>query len=366
MQTRWLVLEDGTIFKGKAFGADTDQWGEVVFNTGMTGYQEILTDPSYCGQILTMTYPLIGNYGINHDDFESIEPAIHGLIVKEAAVYPSNWRSTETIDEYLKKKNIPGVYGVDTRKLTRLIRNSGTLRGAVTRNEVEIPSIIEELNRKERPKDLVKRVSIQKPYVIPDRGHRVVLVDFGAKHGILRELTKRGCHITVVPYNTTAEEILQLKPDGVLLSNGPGDPTDVIGATQTIQHLFGKLPIFGICLGHQLFALACGATTSKLTFGHRGSNHPVIELSTGRIDITAQNHGYTVDLDSLNNTQLELTHQSINDGTVEGLSHKLYPAFSVQYHPEASPGPEDSNPLFEKFITLISNAREKKGDIIHA
>ncbi|HEY2420492.1 MAG TPA: carbamoyl phosphate synthase small subunit [Neobacillus sp.] len=350
---RQLILEDGTIFIGEGFGSDTETVGEVVFNTGMTGYQEILSDPSYCGQIVTLTYPLIGNYGINRDDFEAINPAIKGFIVKEACESPSNWRSEFTLDEYFRMKKIPGIAGIDTRKLTRIIRQYGTLKGAICRLEIETKEVLRSLREKTLPNDQVRQVSTKNPYPSPGRGKRVILVDFGMKHGILRELNKRDCDVIVMPYHSTAEEILQLRPDGIMLSNGPGDPKDVPEAIAMIKGVLGVVPLFGICLGHQLFALACGADTMKMKFGHRGSNHPVKELSTGKITITSQNHGYTVEANSIQNTRLAITHIALNDGTVEGLKHLDYPAFTVQYHPEASPGPEDANCLFEQFLTMM-------------
>ncbi|WP_096199286.1 carbamoyl phosphate synthase small subunit [Bacillus sp. FJAT-45350] len=356
---RQLILEDGTVFVGKGFGSEEVKEGEVVFNTGMTGYQEILSDPSYCGQIVTLTYPLIGNYGVNRDDFESIVPAVHGLIVKEAAVHPSNWRCEESIDELLKAKGIPGLEGIDTRKLTRLIRKHGALRGKLCNMDVNVESVVASL-QDVLYTDQVATVSTKDPYHAPGRGHRIVLVDYGAKHGILQNLIHRDCDVVVVPYNATAEEVLRLRPDGIMLSNGPGNPVHVPEGIEMIQSLLGKVPIFGICLGHQLLSLACGATTSKLKFGHRGSNHPVKEIKTGKIDITSQNHGYTVDPESLKDTRLEMTHISVNDGTVEGVSHLDYPAFSVQYHPEASPGPEDSNHLFNEFIEMIEAHKSTK------
>ncbi|BDG35077.1 carbamoyl phosphate synthase small subunit [Saccharococcus caldoxylosilyticus] len=362
---RQLVLEDGSFFIGEVFGSTEKTIGEVVFNTGMTGYQEILTDPSYCGQIVTMTYPLIGNYGINRDDFESIEPHIHGLIVKEVCNVPSNWRNEMTLDEYLKEKKIPGLAGIDTRKLTRIIRQYGTLKGMICDLDVSVQEVVEYLKTTALPRDQVKRVSTKSPYPSPGRGYRVVLVDFGMKHGILRELNKRNCDVIVLPYNATAEQVLCLHPDGVMLSNGPGDPKDVPEAIEMIRGILGKVPIFGICLGHQLFALACGADTEKMKFGHRGSNHPVKHLATGKVAITSQNHGYTVKKESLPHTRLEVTHIALNDGTIEGLRHLDYPAFTVQYHPEASPGPEDSNSLFDEFIVMIREFK-KKGEIVHA
>ncbi|MEH7106832.1 carbamoyl phosphate synthase small subunit [Bacillus sp. JJ1764] len=354
-----LILENGTIFVGEGFGSYNDTMGEVVFNTGMTGYQEILSDPSYCGQIVMLTYPLIGNYGINRDDFESINPAVKGFIVKEVSDFPSNWRSEFTLDEYFKMKKIPGIAGIDTRKLARIIRNYGTLKGAICSIETDANEVLSKLRQTKLPIDQVRQVSTKNPYPSPGRGKRIVLVDFGMKHGILRELNIRGCDVVVVPYHTTADEILKLRPDGVMLSNGPGDPKDVPEGIQMIKDIIGKVPLFGICLGHQLFALACGADTVKMKFGHRGSNHPVKDLNTGKIAITSQNHGYTVDDKSIKNTRLGVTHIALNDGTIEGLKHLDYPAFTVQYHPEASPGPEDANGLFEQFLNMIEAEKQE-------
>ncbi|MGG3560098.1 carbamoyl phosphate synthase small subunit [Neobacillus rhizosphaerae] len=354
-----LILEDGTIFIGKGFGSDTETMGEVVFNTGMTGYQEILSDPSYCGQIVTLTYPLIGNYGINRDDFESINPAVKGFIVKESADFPSNWRSEFTLAEYFEMKKIPGIAGIDTRKLTRIIRQYGTLKGVICSIEKNPEEVLKQLRNTVLPINQVKQVSTKNAYPSPARGKRVVLVDFGMKHGILRELNQRDCDVVVVPYHTTADEILQLRPDGIMLSNGPGDPKDVPEAIDMLKGVLGKVPVFGICLGHQLFALACGANTEKMKFGHRGSNHPVKDLSTGKIAITSQNHGYTVEEASIKDTRLEITHIAVNDGTVEGLKHLDYPAFTVQYHPEASPGPEDANGLFNQFLAMMEESKQE-------
>ncbi|WP_066175072.1 carbamoyl phosphate synthase small subunit [Bacillus marinisedimentorum] len=358
---RQLILEDGSVFIGEGFGSLEEKEGEVVFNTGMTGYQEILTDPSYCGQIVTLTYPLIGNYGVNRDDFETIKPAVHGLIVKEAAEYPSNWRSKEPIGQFLKERGIPAISGIDTRKLTRIIREHGTLKGKICSMDSDPAAVAAELRAKDMPRNQVEKVSAKDPYPSPGTGYRVVLVDFGMKHGILRELNQRGFDVVVVPYNTTAEEILRLHPDGIMLSNGPGDPKDVPEAAEMIQALLGKVPIFGICLGHQLFALACGANTKKMKFGHRGANHPVVDLQTGKVALTSQNHGYTVTGDSVDQTELIVTHKALNDETIEGLRHIRYPAFTVQYHPEASPGPHDANQLFEDFLSMIET-EQKKGE----
>lgn len=362
---RKLILEDGTVFIGESFGSSQDSTGEVVFNTGMTGYQEIVTDPSYCGQIVTLTYPLIGNYGINRDDFESIRPYIHGFVVKEYCELPSNFRSTMSLHEYLKERNIPGISGIDTRKLTRILREHGTVKGKFCSIDAKDEEVIQELKNTSLFTNHVERVSTPKPYRTPGSGHRVVLVDYGMKHGILRELNRRGCDVIVVPHNATAKEILHLQPDGIMLSNGPGDPKDVPESLEMIREVLGKVPLFGICLGHQLFALACGADTSRLKFGHRGSNHPVKDLRTGKVAITSQNHGYAVETDSIEGTDLEITHVALNDGTVEGLKHKELPAFTVQYHPEASPGPEDANPLFDEFIEMIESMK-KEGTVQHA
>ncbi|ARI77548.1 carbamoyl phosphate synthase small subunit [Halobacillus mangrovi] len=355
-----LVLEDGTVFKGEGFGSDRETIGEVVFNTGMTGYQEVISDPSYCGQLVTFTYPLVGNYGINRDDFETVNPAILGVIVKEHCEFPSNFRNEETLDSFLKAKKIPGISGIDTRKLTKIIREYGTMKAMITSVDRSVEEVLRILEDTPLATDQVKQVSTVKPYVVPGRGYRIVLVDYGMKHGILREFTKRNCHVTVVPYNTSAEEIERLKPDGVMLSNGPGDPKSVPEAIQTIRDLIGVIPVFGICLGHQLIALAAGADTSKMKFGHRGANQPVKDLRTGRTFITSQNHGYAVDPESLESTKLRLTQFSLNDETVEGLEHLRHPVFSVQYHPESSPGPEDTSHLFDEFLKRIKDTQGTK------
>ncbi|MBB6446200.1 carbamoyl phosphate synthase small subunit [Bacillus benzoevorans] len=358
---RQLILEDGSVFVGYGFGSDKEMMGEVVFNTGMTGYQEILSDPSYCSQIVTLTYPLIGNYGINRDDFESIEPTVNGLIVKEYCEFPSNFRCQYPLDTFLKDKDIPGLADIDTRKLTRKIREHGVLKGRLCGMEVVVEEVVADLKKADWPRDQVRQVSTKRSYPAPGRGHRVVLVDFGMKHGILRELTQRDCDVIVVPYDTSAEKILRLSPDGIMLSNGPGDPKEITEGIEMIKGVLGKIPLFGICLGHQLVALACGADTDKLKFGHRGSNHPVKNLETNRVEMTSQNHGYTVTMDSVKGTDLTVTHVALNDGTVEGLKHNKYPAFTVQYHPEASPGPEDPNYLFDQFMELMDEGKRMAG-----
>lgn len=353
-----LVLASGEVFFGEGFGFNQEIEGEVVFNTGMTGYQELISDPSYCGQIVCMTYPLIGNYGINRDDYESMEPAIKGLIVREVADFPSNFRSQMPVDEFFQKRKLSGISGIDTRKLTRIIRNHGVIKGKIVDAERNDAAVIEELKNYLLPTNQVEQVSTKTAYASPGRGFKVVLVDYGSKLGIIRELSRRDCDITVVSQNTTADQILLMNPDGIMLSNGPGDPQDVEGAKDMIQGLLGKVPIFGICLGHQLIGLACGAKTFKLKFGHRGGNHPVLDLRTNKVAITSQNHGYAVDQESLQKTDLEETHIALNDKTNEGFRHKKYPCFSVQYHPEASPGPEDANYLFDEFMELMRTCKK--------
>lgn len=362
MQAR-LLLEDGTLFSGKSFGADAEMTGEVVFNTGITGYQEVLSDPSYCGQIVTMTYPLIGNYGITRDDFESIRPFVHGFVVRRHEPVPSNWRAEYSVDQLLKEYGIPGISEIDTRMLTRIIRHHGTMKGILTTSNKSVEELKEMLGDTSiaELRNQVARTSTPQMFASPGAKERIVLVDFGAKSGILRELTSRGCDVIVVPHNVTADEIRRLHPDGIQLSNGPGDPKDVPYAVEMVKELLGEYPIFGICLGHQLFALAAGANTEKLKFGHRGGNHPVKELASGRCFITSQNHGYTVNEDSIQGTDLEVTHINNNDKTVEGLKHKKFPAFSVQYHPEAAPGPHDSSYLFDDFLNMIRE--HKKNEI---
>lgn len=352
MVKRLLVLENGVIFEGQAFGADTFVTGEIVFNTGMTGYQESITDQSYNGQILTFTYPLVGNYGINRDDYESISPTCKGVVVYEHARRANNWRNQMSLDEFLKAKNIPGISGIDTRALTKIIRQYGTMRATIANAEDSIEHLQDQLQATVLPTDNIKQVSTQKAYPAPGTGRSVVLVDFGLKHSILRELAKRDCNVTVVPHTTTAEEILHLNPDGVMLSNGPGNPEDVPEALEMIRGVQGKIPVFGICMGHQLFAMANGAKTHKMKFGHRGFNHAVREIATGRVDFTSQNHGYAVSREDLPES-LIITHEEINDCSVEGVRHRSYPAFSVQFHPDAAPGPHDADYLFDEFMELM-------------
>jgi carbamoyl-phosphate synthase small subunit len=365
-----LLLEDGTVFRGTSFGAKGLKCGEVVFNTSMAGYQEILTDPSYNEQIVTMTYPLIGNYGTNKADWESLKIFARGFIVKENCDYPSNWRNTDSLGDYLRANNVVGLEGIDTRALVRHIREQGAMRGLISSTEFKLAELKKKLDRYPGlvGRDIVKNVTTKKPYDwdtgvtdvltdeqrMPTKKFKVVAFDFGVKYNILRLLRSHGCDVHVVPASTSAKEVMARKPDGVFLSNGPGDPAPVDYAVQTIRKLLGKIPIFGICLGHQILALALGAKTYKLKFGHRGANHPVKNLHTGKIEITSQNHGFCVDMDSLAKQDVELTHLNLNDNTNEGFSCRNLNAFSVQYHPEASPGPHDSNYLFQDFIDLMS------------
>ncbi|MGZ4113092.1 MAG: glutamine-hydrolyzing carbamoyl-phosphate synthase small subunit [Tumebacillaceae bacterium] len=356
-----LILEDGTVFEGVGFGAEGESFGEVVFNTGMTGYQEVLTDPSYYGQIVTMTYPLIGNYGVNVDDIESNHPHVRGFVVREWSEHPSNWRSMGNLDDYLKRNKILGIQGIDTRMLTKKIRVRGTMAGVITTLDTPVETYVEQLNTPNLlPRDQVAQVSTKSTYRCPGEGRRIVAMDFGMKAGILRSLLARGCDVTVVPAHTSVEEIMSWKPHGIFLSNGPGDPADLHDIIDNVRELLGKAPVFGICLGHQLISLACGAKTDRLKFGHRGANHPVKDLLNGRCYITSQNHGYVVVDESLQGTDLELTHINQNDGSVEGLRHKKYPAFCVQYHPEARPGPDDSDYLFDRFMDMIDAHWEGK------
>lgn len=351
-----LALEDGTVFDGKAFGAFGQQWGEVVFNTGMTGYQEVLTDPSYCGQIVVMTYPLIGNYGIMNEDYESQRSYVRGFVVREECRQPSNWRLSDTIDGFLKKEGVIGLSGVDTRSLTRRLRSYGAMRGVISTDTADAAALVK--RAKNCPhltgQELAPIVATKDVYTLPGNGCRVVLVDFGVKLNIIRCLRERGCEVVVVPPTTSAGDILAMNPDGIVLSNGPGDPVDVPYAIEALGHLIGKKPLLGICLGHQVLALALGAKTYKMKFGHRGANHPVKDLVTGRVYISSHNHGFSVDEESMKGLDIFVSHRNLNDGTVEGLRHKFLPVFSVQYHPEASPGPRDSEYIFDEFLEIMA------------
>jgi len=355
----FLALEDGTIFEGNAFGTSGDIYGEVVFNTGMTGYQEVLTDPSYCGQIVTMTYPLIGNYGINIDDMESIKPQVKGFVIRELCKTPSNWRSIENLNEYLVRNNIIGIEGIDTRALTRIIRDNGTMKGVITTDETFDFSKHEKAIKSYeiiRPVDIVttKELIIQKASSKGiGNGLKVAMIDLGLKRNIVRSLNKRGMDVYIFPASTPAAHILAINPDGIMLSNGPGDPKDCVEAINTIKELSGVKPIFGICLGHQLTALAFGADTKRLKYGHRGCNHPVKDLIKDKTYITSQNHGYTIVDESVNSETMEVSHINMNDGTIEGIRYKNVPIFTVQFHPEAAPGPADTGYLFDEFVELM-------------
>jgi len=352
---RKIVLENGREFFGHAFGAPGERVCEIVFNTSMVGYQEIVSDPSYTGQAVVMTYPLIGNYGITDEDFESRQPSMGGLIVREYNDAPSNFRYTKTLGEILEENGIPGISGVDTRCITRIIRSEGSQKVLIADLETAKEEALETLKATPLRCDAVSQVSCKKRWYsrTPNPRYHVVAVDCGIKLNIIRKLNEYGCNVTVVPYNMTAKEIMSLRPDGLFLSNGPGDPEDVAPVISLVRELKGKMPIFGICLGHQMICLALGAKTYKMKFGHRGGNHPVLEIETGKVEITSQNHSYAVDPDSLAGTSLKLTHQNLLDNTVEGVSCEEDRLFSVQYHPESAPGPQDSTALFDRFIALM-------------
>ena len=374
-----LALEDGRIFRGLGYGHPGECQGEVVFNTSLTGYQEIATDPSYAGQIVVLTNPQIGNYGTNLADNESAKPYIEGLIVREFSPISSNWRSEQVTDEYMERYQVPVLAEIDTRALVRHLRTHGVMRGVISTTESNVEVLVEKAKaiRKMDGTDLARVVSTKSIYQFDSSDSRnqsgerlltegflshkdarkqllhVVAYDFGIKHNILRMLTREGCRVTVVPAETTAEDVLELKPDGVFLSNGPGDPEPVDYAVTAIRKMLGRVPVFGICLGHQLTGLALGGKTYKLKFGHHGGNHPVRNNATGKVEITAHNHNFAVDPDSINANEVELTHVDLNDQTLEGLRHKTLPLFSVQYHPEAAPGPHDSHYLFRDFRTMM-------------
>lgn len=353
-----LILEDGSAFSGELLD-EAKAFGEVVFNTGMTGYQEVLTDPSYCSQIVTLTYPLIGNYGVAKSFMESRKSFVNGFIIAELCDAGSNWQSEGALGDFLREQGVPCLHGVDTRAVTRHIRSVGAMKGVIVPENTTQEEIDRMLSR-EIQKDVVATVTTKETYVMAADSAdapRVVVMDFGIKQNILRSLHEFGFHLTIVPAQTSAEEILAMNPDGVFLSNGPGDPKDVPDIIAEVKKLIGKKPIFGICLGHQLFALAMGADTYKLKFGHRGSNQPVKNLAMNRVHISSQNHGFAVDESSLQGLPLEVTHRAVNDGTVEGLRHTELPVFTVQYHPEASPGPTDNRYLFEQFHALLKEEK---------
>jgi carbamoyl-phosphate synthase small subunit len=379
MKKALLALADGTVFEGTSFGAEGEAAGEVVFNTSMTGYQEILTDPSYKGQIVTMTYPQIGNYGVNPEDVESGRPYVEGFIVKEYIDAPSNWRARKSLHDYLKEHGIVGIQGIDTRALTRHLRDFGAQPGIISTADLNLESVVTKAEKlpKMSGLDLAKDVTCKEPYTW-DEGdwdietgyakkssprYKVVAYDYGLKRNILRLLTQAGCDVTVVPATMPAEEVLKMNPDGVFLSNGPGDPEPVTYAIENIRKLLGKKPVFGICLGQQLLGLALGGKTYKLKFGHHGGNQPIMDLTTRKVEIAAENHGFAVDLETVKD-QVVPTHMNLNDMTCEGFQHKTLPAFSVQYHPEASPGPHDSRYLFARFIEMMEK-HKKSCQIFH-
>ena len=374
----WLALEDGTVYEGESFGATGEKVGEVVFNTSMIGYQEVLTDPSYKGQIVTMTYPLIGNYGVNPDDLESLHPHVEGFVVREYQRNPSNWRATGSLDRFLTDHGVVGISGIDTRALTRRLRGDGVMRGVISSGSATPDTLVAKANAVPSlvGMDLVREVTTDRPFrwegdrrIYMDLDgdnpekiwedfdepgiYRVVVMDYGVKHNILRNLARRGCQVLVLPADYTAEQVLRLNPDGIMLSNGPGDPGAVQYAIDELKILIEHKPIFGICIGHQLLGMALGGERFKLKFGHRGANQPVRQCESGRVEITAQNHGFAIDASTLDESEVELTHINLNDRTLEGRRHRRYPVFSVQYHPEASPGPHDADYLFDRFIASM-------------
>ncbi len=359
-----IVFEEGAVFEGRAFGRVKEEvFGEVVFNTSMSGYQEIITDPSYKGQIVTMTYPLIGNYGVNSEDVESAKPWLEGFIVKELCGFPSNFRSERSLDEYFKSTGVMGITGIDTRAVTRHVRKLGAMKGAISTKCGDIETLIR--RAKDSPglvgMDLVKEVTCERPLTWgEEKGFNIAVLDCGVKFSILNNLQKRHCRITRFPAATSAEAILKTDPDGILLSNGPGDPEGAPYVFETVRRLIGKKPVFGICLGHQMLALAMGGRTYKLKFGHHGGNHPVKDLRTGKVVITAQNHGFCVDYDSVKEKGVEVTHVNLNDQTVEGMESEKLNFFSVQFHPEAGPGPNDATYLFDKFMENIERSALKR------
>ena len=359
-----LVLEDGRAFRGTSFGAAGECFGEMVFNTSMSGYQEILTDPSYAGQIVCMTYPLIGNYGVNEEDTESSRPWVEGFVVREASRVASNWRSTETLDSYLKRHKIVGIEKIDTRALVRHIRSQGAMRAVISSIDTDEKSLlVKVLNSPEmKNRELASTVTAEKIFDFPADAiekYHIVAYDFGVKTNSLREFSRFGCRVTVVPQDTSAEDVLKIKPDGIFLSNGPGDPSAMNKVVEEIKKLTAEnVPMFGICLGHQIIGQVFGGETYKLKFGHRGGNQPIKDLTTGKIEIAAHNHGFAVEAASLPDSVM-VTHVNLNDNTVAGLQHKTLPVFSVQYHPESAPGPHDSEYLFQRFVELMEKSRWK-------
>lgn len=350
----FLILEDGTVFTGTSIGAVKEVISEIVFNTSMTGYLEVLTDPSYAGQAVVMTYPLIGNYGICYEDMESLKPWPDGYIVRELSRLPSNFRSEDSIQYFLKKHEIPGIAGIDTRALTKILREKGTMNGMITTNKnYDLDTVIARM-KEYKTGNVVEKVTCDKKSVLAGAGKKVALMDFGAKKNIAKSLNERGCEVTIYPAQTTAEEIIAANPDGIMLSNGPGDPKDCTAIIEEIKKLYeSDIPIFAICLGHQLMALAAGGDTHKMKYGHRGGNHPVKDVKTGRVYISSQNHGYVVDIEKMDENIAEVGFVNVNDQTVEGLRYKGKNIFTVQFHPEASPGPQDSAYLFDEFMKMM-------------
>ena len=354
-----LALEDGLVFEGRGVGAEGEATGELVFNTSMSGYQEILTDPSYAGQIITMTYPLIGNYGVNEEDIESRQPFCQGFVMRECCFEPSNFRATASLPDYLKENNIVAIDSIDTRKITKHLRTRGAMKAVISTVDLDHESLVAKAKASQNMagSDYVKEVTVSEPYEwnADFKGkYKVVALDYGIKYNILRLLEEAGCSTTVVPATTSAEDILAREPDGVFLSNGPGDPAALTYLYPALQALVGAVPVFGICLGNQVLAHALGGSTYKLKFGHRGGNQPVMDHATGRVEISSQNHGFAVDADSLDPDQVAVTHINLNDQSVEGIAHKEHPVFSVQYHPESSPGPHDSRYLFDRFVKMMA------------